>query len=537
MRRLRRGFSSWPPRVRLDWRPRRWSHWTLRSRLVVVVAVLTAVALVAADSVGLVLLRRYLTGQVDDRLTGLSRSFSRASAPDWEREPSPQRPRIFPRGAFGPDQAALLFGPDGSPAGSWASDERASLPALEPFDRLTARATVGRPYTVEALDGASSWRVVVVPYGGTGGLAALAVSMRAVDSTADLLLAIDVGVTLLVLLLLGLVAASVVRIGLRPLTRMERISAEIRAGDLSRRVADVDPHTESGRLGGALNLMLNRIESEVAARTASERRLRQFVADASHELRTPLTSIRGFAELYRRGGAPPGRELDEAMARIEAEAARMGLLVEDLLLLARLDLHRVPRRQPVDLLAIAADSIRDAHARAPDRRVRLAALGGADDRFEPATVLGDEHRLRQVATNLVANAVQHTPGGTAIVVRVGRLAGPEPSTGHPVAAVGAPLHPGTPVAVLEVADTGSGLTVEQADRVFERLYRADPSRSRNTGGGSGLGLSIVAAIVEGHGGRAELETAPGCGATFRVLLPAMPVPVEDDLPDLVAEPG
>jgi len=256
----------------------------------------------------------------------------------------------------------------------------------------------------------------------------------------------------------------------------------------------------------------------VAARTASEQRLRQFVADASHELRTPLTSIRGFAELYRRGGAPAGPVLDETMTRIEAEAARMGVLVEDLLMLARLDRQRPPALRPVDLLEIAADTIRDAHARVPDRPVRLAGLEDDTDTFEPATVLGDEHGLRQVATNLVSNALQHTPDRARVTVRVGRLPSrpPRPTT---VLSGPATVRPGLPLAVFEVTDDGPGVPAMHAARVFERLYRADSSRTRGRGGGSGLGLSIVAAIVHGHGGWVELDEPRGGGSTFRVLLP------------------
>jgi len=340
---------------------------------------------------------------------------------------------------------------------------------------------------------------------------------------------IDAGVSTLVLILIGLAAAIVVRLGLRPLTRMENTAAMIAGGDLSRRVESTDPHTEAGRLGIALNAMLGEIEAALAARTASEQRLRQFLADASHELRTPLTSIQGFAELYRRGGARPGPGLDEAMGRIESEVARMVLLVGDLMLLARMDEERPLERHPVDLLEVAADAVRDAHVRVPTRFVGLGALDDSYDTFEPVTVLADEPRLRQVVTNLVANALQHTPDDARVEVRVGR---PAPTgtagegTGAPVAAVGEPLPPGQPLAALEVVDTGPGMPPAAAGRAFERLYRADPSRSRSHGG-AGLGLSIVAAIVRAHGGRVELWTAAGQGARFRVLLPAQPLSVED----------
>jgi two-component system OmpR family sensor kinase len=487
----------------------RWRHWTLRSRLVLAVAALAAVALVVANAAGVIVLRRYLTDSIDQQLKAPRPPASVRD--DRPNAPSPDT-RYFPPGPFDQYKTLIRYNADGTVQPSYTTDM--SPPVLEPFDELVKRAG-GKPYTVSAEDGESSWRVKVTSRE-DGGITVAAISLQQVEATVDLLLTIELAVMVAVLLLLGLVSAYVVRIGLRPLTRIERTSAEITAGDLSRRV-DADPHTETGRLGIALNSMLDRIQTEVAARTTSEQRLRQFVADASHELRTPLTSIRGFAELYRRGGTPAGPVLDETMSRIESEAARMGLLVEDLLLLAKLDRQRQPQRRPVDLLAIAADTIRDAHARRPDRPVRLAALGADDGAFEPVTVFGDEHRLRQVATNLVSNALQHTPSQAAITVRVGRLARLRPWY-NPAAAIGAELPPATPVAVLEVVDTGPGVPSMHAERIFERLYRADPSRNRRNGG-SGLGLSIVAAIVSSHGGRVELDTAPGRGSAFRVLLP------------------
>jgi two-component system OmpR family sensor kinase len=487
----------------------RWRHWTLRSRLVVAVAALSAVALIVSNAAGILLLRRYLTDQIDNQLVGMRRIAAGPWPPPGQAGDNP-----FPRGRFDVHRTVLIFDAQGRQLPSPAADG-ISPPEVGSFAELRKRAG-GKPSTVESADGEEQWRLAVVAQP-DGGLAVTAISLRQVDATADLLLGIDLVVMIVVLALLALVAASVVRIGLRPLIRMERTSTEITGGDLTRRVDDADPHTESGRLGIALNSMLDRIELEVAARIASEQRIRQFVADASHELRTPLTSIRGFAELYRRGGAPPGPPLDETMSRIEAEAARMGLLVEDMLLLARLDRRREPQRHPVDLLAIAADAIRDAHARRPDRPVRLASFGGDQCGFEPVTVLGDEHRLRQVATNLVANALQHTPPGADITVRVGRLGAYRPRR-HTAASVGEEPPRRVPIAVLEVADNGPGVPPEHAGRIFERLYRADPSRTRRNGG-NGLGLSIVAAIVSSHGGRVELDTGSGRGAAFRVLLP------------------
>jgi two-component system OmpR family sensor kinase len=253
-----------------------------------------------------------------------------------------------------------------------------------------------------------------------------------------------------------------------------------------------------------------------------------------------LTSIQGFAELYRRGGTPPGPELDEAMGRIESEVGRMRVLVNDLLLLARLDEERPLGRRPVDLLGVAAETVRDAHVRVPTRFVQLAALDDGSNTFEPVTVIGDADRLRQVVTNLVANALQHTGDDTRIVVRVGRPRGRTPGpyrdavashVAEPTVAVGHDLPPGTPVAVLEVADSGTGMEPADAQHVFERLFRAERSRDRRHGG-AGLGLAIVAAIVQAHGGRVELTTAPGAGTLFRVVLPAQ---VDDDGIDALAD--
>jgi two-component system OmpR family sensor kinase len=463
-----------------------WRYWTLKSRLALVVGVLSGVALLVANVAGVLLIRKYLENRIDDQLIGISRPLS-DSGPGFG--PRPGRFR-----GLGPDQIMYFYAADGTFDTTRSSPVDDTRPAT---DAILDGA--GQPYTVSSAAG-SDWRVLAVDIVGAGERALIGYSLVEVDQTTNQLVLIDAGVMLLVLTLLGAGAAFVVRIGLRPLTEMEAVATDITGGNLSGRVPDTDPHTEPGRLGLALNAMLTRIEGEVDARTASEQRLRQFVADASHELRTPLTSIRGWAELYRRGGAPPGPQLDETMGRIEAESARMAVLVEDLLRLARMDQQRTLDLRRIDLLEIAADTIRDAHVRMPGRRVLLAGLSDAEDTFEPATVLGDDHGLRQVATNLVANALSHTPPGTTVTVRVG-LDGDE--------------------AVLEVCDNGPGVPVEHAPRIFERLYRADSSRSRVKGGGSGLGLAIVAAIVRQHAGRVELRETPGGGATFRVALPAV----------------
>jgi two-component system OmpR family sensor kinase len=344
------------------------------------------------------------------------------------------------------------------------------------------------PYTVPGTSG-SAWRLRAAAMPG-GGTLVFARSLAELEQTETSAIAISVAVSAFVLLLLGLAADALVRLGLRPLTRMETTAGRIARGDFARRVHTSNPHTEPGRLAGAMNVMLDRLESEIAARTESESRMRRFLADASHELRTPLTSVRGFAELHRRGGG----DTDEMMRRIEDAAARMGVLVNDLLTLAQLDEERPLDLRPVDLLEVAADTIRDARARVPGRQVRLAGLG---DQLVPVSVVGDEERLRQVVANLVGNALAHTPPDASVTVSVGRSEGQ---------------------AVLEVADTGPGVPPEHVPHLFDRLYRVGQGRSR-AGGGAGLGLAIVAAIVRAHHGRVDLDTAPGEGARFRVLLP------------------
>jgi two-component system OmpR family sensor kinase len=273
------------------------------------------------------------------------------------------------------------------------------------------------------------------------------------------------------------------------------ITAEaIADGALSERVPAMDSGTEAGRLGEALNTMLGRIEDAFRERAASEHRLRRFVADASHELRTPLTSVRGYAELYRAGGLADKAALADAMRRIEQEAGRMHDLVEDLLLLAKLDEGRPLQQRPVRLDQIAADAVRDAQAVEPLRSITCQA--------EPVEIIGDDARMRQALANLLANARAHTPANASVEVTLRREG---------------------QSAVIEVADQGPGMTPEVADRVFERFFRADPARTRASGG-SGLGLAIVASITQAHRGTAEVDSEPGAGARFRLRLPLHATP-------------
>jgi two-component system OmpR family sensor kinase len=395
--------------------------------------------------------------------------------------------------------------------------------------------------TVPASGGGKS---LAMGFTAQGGTLILTTSVTGVYTTIRQLTGVDLIVSVVILFVLALLGFAVVQANLRPLVEIEETAEEIAAGHLNRRVPERDPHTEIGSLGRSLNTMLSQIETAFHAREESEaaahqseERMRRFVADASHELRTPLTAIRGFAEYYRQrgglvrhwdrravaGSAPEVTatagltpdDLDRIMQRVEKEAARMGLLVEDLLLLARLDQQRPLARNPIDLLSLAADAVHDARMLAPDRTIGLTVQPGT-----AFLVVGDEPRLRQVIGNLMSNALTHTPDGTPIEVSIGSGI-LDPRVKNPAPAI-----------FLDVIDHGPGMTPDQAHRVFERFYRADQARTRTTGG-NGLGLAIVSSLVTAHGGVASVRTAPGRGATFRVTLPLAPeaqggLPPEDD---------
>jgi two-component system OmpR family sensor kinase len=334
-----------------------------------------------------------------------------------------------------------------------------------------------------------------------GNVLAEAIPLAGTDAALHHLLALELLVSGAVLIALALAAWLIIRISLRPLQKMADTAGEIAAGDLSQRVEETDNRTEVGRLGRALNVMLGRIEIAFREREASEARLRRFVADASHELRTPLTSIRGYAELFQHGLADRPADLDTAMRRIDSESTRMAGLVDDLLLLARLDQGRPLEREPVDLTTLVADAAQDARAVDPSRTVTCEAP-------PECVIIGDEGRLRQLLGNLVSNALAYTPAGSPleVIAMLEHLHGPTRSR-----------------AKVLVVDHGDGITPEAAPHVFERFWRSDPARVR-AHGGAGLGLSIVAAIADAHGGHVALEDTPGGGATFVVELPTEPEP-------------
>ena len=326
----------------------------------------------------------------------------------------------------------------------------------------------------------------------------LATSLSDVSSTLDRLLLIELVVTAVVLGAIIALGLWLVRLGLRPLEEIGGTASAIAAGDLSRRVEHADERTEVGRLGLALNVMLARIEASFRAQEASERKLRRFVADASHELRTPLSAVRAYAELYDRGAAERPDDLERSMRGISRESERMSVLVEDLLLLARLDDGRPLECEPVRLDEVVGEAVETAQTVDPERRIELHA--------ESAVVVGDRVRLRQIVDNLLANVRAHTPPGTPASVSVTRRNGS---------------------AEITVADSGPGLDEEHLQHVFERFYRADPSRARASGG-VGLGLAIVSAVAEAHGGSASVSSVPGEGTTFTIALPLAAAPTPDE---------
>jgi two-component system, OmpR family, sensor kinase len=476
---------------------------TLRGRLLAALLVFSAVGLLLFGGASVLLLRHYLLSRIDQQLMHFSVRRVFDTPP---RVPS--------------DVRITVFRPDGTTALELGQQPgQSGGPTLPTWDRSSELARSSTPFTVPDLAGSSAWRARAVQLP-DGRIVLIAVQLASVNATLGRLQIIECIVGGIILAMIGVVATVVVALGLRPLTRIERTAEAIAGGDLERRVPDSDPRTETGRLGAALNVMLGRLAAAISERERSEQRLRQFVADASHELRTPLTSIRGFAELYRRGGARTAAEIELLTGRIEAEATRMGVLVEDLLLLARLDQERALDITDVDLLVLAADAVHDAQARDPGRPVTLAP--GSD----AVHVLGDEDKLRQVVSNLVTNALTHTPAGTPVQLTVRAHDASVPDL-PPVAQAGelSEQQP-APLGVLEVHDDGPGIPVEAATQIFNRFYSfvpsahvdADQLRNGNRGG-SGLGLAITAAILEAHNGRIELHTAPRQGTTFRVLLP------------------
>ncbi|HKH18196.1 MAG TPA: HAMP domain-containing sensor histidine kinase [Solirubrobacteraceae bacterium] len=475
---------------------------SLRARLIAVLLLVAAAGLLVLAGVTYAEQRSFLSDRVDEQLqTALPAMEHQLDENAGGRDPfdegrSERGAGREPGGRPPPANVSLPPGTYGvrRDASGQATGEPVVIsygqPEPAPPD-LPAELPAGRAVTVGARgDEDLRYRVRAVPERG-GGTIVAAVPLVESDETLARLLRVEGVVIGGVLIVLGLVAALLVRLSLRPLERIGTTAGIIAGGELSRRVSPATQKTEVGRLGLALNAMLDRLEDAFAKRKESEDRLRRFLADASHELRTPLASIRGYAEIFRMGAAREPAELERSMRRIEDEAARMGVLVEDLLTLARLDEVRDAVREPVDLAALARDAVDDARTAAPDRAIALDA--GPD-----ITVLADADQLRQVLANLLSNALVHTPAGTPIEIKVTR----ERDSVR-----------------MDVRDHGAGLPGGDPRALFDRFWRAEAGRERGKAG-AGLGLAIVAGIVEAHDGRVQAVDAPGGGACFTVVFPA-----------------
>jgi two-component system OmpR family sensor kinase len=591
----------------------------LRVKMVTAVLALTAIALAVISIAGISVLKNYLLNQADNTLQNSYAHQAQNAVGQYLSGASPNTSYLayviwIPSGGgravtvLEQVQGGFHSGA-GLGAGAGVPSQQPLPPPQIPDSAAWLAANNNHEVTVPGQSGGYRWRVLVEAasfQNGNGsftsGTMIVAVNVTSVYNAIGQLTYLDLVVSGLLLLVILIVGIAVVRASLRPLTDIEKTAGAIAAGDLTRRVPDLDPRTEVGRLAQSLNAMLSQIEmafdaraeSEFAARR-SEERMRQFVADASHELRTPLTAIRGFAEYYRqRGGVaeipgaagslPPGSDagaaadeagaaaaeagavvsprhgsnaepedragslaradLDRIMQRVEQESSRMGGLVEDMLLLARLDQQRPLERSTVDMLTLAADAVHDARVVAPDRSINLTVGSGA-----ALLVVGDEARLRQVIGNLINNALNHTPERSAIEVRV-RLGsldewraaaaaarrGAAHGAGQAAFAAARPNVQPFPAVVFEIADQGPGLTQPQAEHVFERFYRADQARTRQSSGGAGLGLAIVAALVAAHGGNVWVESPPGGGAIFRIAIPLAPEARHAPYPDDGTDP-
>jgi len=488
---------------------------SLKVRLIAVLCALVIVALAAVDAITYASFRSYVAGQVDQQLYKSANLVLNALGGSGQFFGAPGD---FANQLVTPGTMATELTSGGQAIDPWKTFGYAtqSFPILPPsLARLAARQLSPVYATVPGEGTVRSFRVLEASLT-NGNVLAEAIPLTDTDATLRRLLELEILVSGAVLVALAAATWLIIRLGLQPLQKMADTAGEIAAGDLSQRVEETDDRTEVGRLGGALNVMLARIESAFREREESEARLRRFVADASHELRTPLTSIRGYAELFQHGLADRPEDLEAAMRRIESESTRMAGLVDDLLLLARLDQGRPLEREPVDLSTLAADVAQDAQVVDPSRSVSLEAPPSC-------LIVGDEGRLRQLMGNLVSNALAYTPAGTPFEIIV--------TLQPPVGVV--PVR-----AVLSVADHGPGIPAEIAPHVFERFWRSDPARV-HAQGGVGLGLSIVSAIADAHGGRVWLVETPGGGATFNVELPieSGPEAGPPDAPAVAAVPG
>ena len=478
---------------------------SLRTQLVVVTSVLIALAIAVTSLVAISALRAQMVHQLDEEMKASSSSLVSSIGTSQTRQD----------GAVGSYRVYILDQRGNVLYSVAGADQQAeNEPVLTGWDSEKVKKYHETGTTVNSRTGSNDWRIMPISLeSSTNGEASSMVIALPLKQTNQVVAL--VGVLTFAFGLATLAAAIamtwvIVTRTFEPLARVEQTAAKIAAGDLSQRIEDYNPSNEIGNLAISLNTMLAQIESSFNAQAKSEAKMRRFVGDASHELRTPLVSIRGYSELYRQGALPNDEAVATAMGRIESESKRMGQLVEDLLTLARIDERRESKLAPFNLFHLAVDASNDAYATSPDREVSLVGL--TDDMAPTsAPVIGDESRMRQVVANLLTNAMRYTPAGTPLEIAVG--------VREDV--------PGYPLSVIEVRDHGPGIHGEDRERVFERFYRTDTSRSRETGG-TGLGLSIVAAILEQHDGSVHIEETPGGGATFVISLPFYPAPVMTD---------
>ena len=481
-------------------------NWSLRNRLTAGVLALSAIGFIGAGLVVQNSLHGYLIGQIDDQLTsvigGTSQRLNQAGiANDEEVNPNDDEATHVPKRAGNATVTPLNRIPTSTSvslldkAGSFVGGIGGDLNANRIADFIVGWtpkkvASFGaKPFYLETPG--ADFRVVAAVLPSSSGSVIVAQSLSDFDRTMHKINRIFWLIGFIVLSLIGFAARQVIKLSMKPLEGVEATAQKIAAGDLSARLENFEPDTEVGRLSSSLNTMLGRIEESFAIRTESENKLRRFVADASHELRTPLTAIRGFAELHRQGAVPDGEKTKELLGRIEKESVRMGTLVEDLLLLARLDQSRTIESDPVDLAHVIEETVASASAAGPSHTITV-------EMPKELFVLGDSGRIYQVMTNLLANARVHTPAGTAIHV----LARQEEDGVY-----------------ISVSDNGPGLSDEDQKRIFERFFRADPSRQRTSQEGSGLGLSIVDSVMQAHGGKVGVISKPGQGTTFTLFFP------------------
>ena len=468
------------------------SLWSLRNRLILASVVLASFAIIASDFAANAALRTYLISQVDDQLINISNTslnrLDRAGIAPLEADDKNSPFKILePLRGVPTATSITLLDIDGNLIGQVGGELGGKNFAVTGLKIAEVSQYKNRPFTIEGRGSEPDIRALAQMLPTGMGSVIVADSLEKVDKTLSQLRFLFLILGLIALIAIAMAARWIIALGLKPLEAVEDTAEAIAAGDLSARLPAAKPDTEVGRLTTSLNTMLARIEESFTARLESENKLRRFVADASHELRTPLTAIRGFAELHRQGAVVGEEKTKELINRIEKESVRMSSLVEDLLLLARLDQSRELAKEPVDLNTLITEAVASARAAGPNHPIEIKLE--ASEIF----VLGDSQRIHQVIANLLANARAHTPNGTQISITAMQ---------------------GVSETTIAVSDKGPGLSKADQDRIFERFYRADPSRVRNSGEGSGLGLSIVDAVMKAHGGYVTVKSEVGQGATF-----------------------